>query len=117
MVAAFGDLQITVVTRRQLQVGVLDRCPGHQVEIRRAAHGGGFVHRADDLFVLMRAGDGQHLREASADRVRLAAHAAGDDDAAVLGNRFADRFERLLLGGVEEAAGIDQHHIGAGVIG
>ena len=49
--------------------------------------------------------------------VRLLAHAAGDDHPAVLGNRLADRLEAFLLGAVEEAAGVDQHDVGAGVVG
>src|SRR5688572_33345540 len=48
-----------------------------------------------------------------ADRLLVAAHAAGDDDLAVLLQRLADRVERLLLGAVEEAAGVHDHHVGA----
>ena len=75
------------------------------------------MDRGDDLFILLRAGDREDLRKARADDVGLAAHAAGDDDAAVLGNRLADRLEAFLLGAVEEAAGVDQHDVGAGIVG
>jgi hypothetical protein len=42
----------------------------------------------------------------------LRPQAAGDDHLAVFGQRFADGVERLLDGGVDEAAGIDDHQIG-----
>jgi len=41
--------------------------------------------------------------------------ASGDDDLAVLGERLADGAERLLDRGVDEAAGIDDDEVGAGV--
>ena len=77
----------------------------------------GLVHLLDHGLILMRAGDGEHVRMGRADAVGLDAEAAGDDDAAVLGQGLADRGERLLLGAVEEAAGIDHHRIGALVAG
>ena len=55
------------------------------------------------------------VRECVADRLGLRAHAAGDDDAAVLVHRRADRGERFGLGAVEEAAGVDDDGVGAGV--
>src|ERR1700761_9252766 len=45
--------------------------------------------------------------------LRLRAHAAGDDDLAVLGHGVADGRERFLLGAVEEPAGVDDDDIGA----
>jgi len=75
------------------------------------------VDRGDDLFILLRAGDREHSREARTDDIGFLAHAAGDDDPAVLGNRFADRFQAFGLGAVEEAAGVDQHHVRARIIG
>ena len=42
--------------------------------------------------------------------------AAGYDDLAVLGQRLADGGERLLDRGVDEAAGVDDDEVGAGVI-
>ena len=112
VVAALGDLQIAVVARRQLEPGL-----GHQVDERVRDRRRGLVDRGDDFLILLRAGDREHVREAGADDVGFLAHAAGDDDAAVLGDRFADRLEALFLGAVEEAAGVDQHHVGAGIIG
>ena len=70
----------------------------------------------DHLFILVRAGDREHLRMRGADRVGFLAHAAGDNHAAVFGNRLTDRGKAFLLGAVEKPAGIDQHHIGARVI-
>ena len=75
------------------------------------------MHRSDDRFILLGAGDGENLREAGADDIRLIAHTAGNDDPAILGNRFADRREAFFLGAVEKTAGVDQHDIGAGIVG
>ena len=47
----------------------------------------------------------------------LGAEAAGDDHLAVLGQRFADRVERLGDRGVDEAAGVDDDEVGAVVVG
>ena len=51
------------------------------------------------------------------DQILLGAQAARDDDAAVLGERLADGVERFLDGGVDEAAGVDDNQVGAGVVG
>jgi hypothetical protein len=40
-----------------------------------------------------------------------------NDDFAVLGERLADRAEGFLDRGVDEAAGVDDDEIGAGVVG
>ena len=53
----------------------------------------------------------------AADVALVGAEAAGDDDPAVRGQRLADRLEALGLGAVEEAAGVDDHRLGAGVVG
>ncbi len=125
VVAALRDFQVAVVTRRELQLGVLDRAAplrkqvlrADEVEIGRPRHRRGRVDRAYDLLVLMRARHREHAGEARADGVGLLAHAARDDHAAVLRDRLADRLQAFFLGGVEEAAGVDQHHVGALVIG
>ena len=44
------------------------------------------------------------------------AQAPGHHHLAVLGERFADRIERFLDRGVDEAAGVDDDEVGAGVI-
>src|SRR5262245_33470655 len=51
------------------------------------------------------------------DDAALRAEAAGDDHPAVLGERLADRVARLLDRRVDEAAGVDDHEIRAGVVG
>ena len=50
-------------------------------------------------------------------QIFLESQAAGNDDLAVLGQRLADGAERLLDRGVDEAAGVDDDEVGAGVIG
>ena len=77
----------------------------------------GLMHLLDHGLILMRAGDGEHLRMGGADAVGLDPEAAGDDDPAVLRQGFADRRERFFLGAVQKAAGIDHHRIGALVAG
>jgi hypothetical protein len=41
----------------------------------------------------------------------------GHDDFAILGERFADGSERLLDRRIDEAAGVDDDEVGAGVVG
>jgi len=47
----------------------------------------------------------------------LRPQAAGDDDLAVLLQGFADGVQRFLDRGVDEAAGVDDDEVGAGVVG
>ncbi len=76
----------------------------------------GAVHRVEHAFVLLRPGDGEHVGVFRRDLLGLGAHAAGDDDLAVFGERIADCLQRLRLRAVEEAAGVDDHHVGALVL-
>jgi hypothetical protein len=46
-----------------------------------------------------------------AHHIALRTEATGDDDPAVLGERLADRVERLLDGAVDEPAGIDDDEL------
>ena len=108
VVAAFGNLQIGVVARRQL-----DALRRQQVEIGIMRRRRRLVHRRHDALIGLRSGDGEHVRVLVADHVRLGAEAAGDDDAAVLGQRVADRLQRLVAGRIEEAAGVDDDQVGA----
>ena len=111
VVAAFGNLQIGVVARGEPQAAF-----GHQVH-ELVGHGRQVVvNGADHAFILMRAGDGEDAGMGLPDQVLLDAEATGNDDATVLVERLADGLEALLLGAVEKAAGIDQHHIGAFVV-
>ncbi len=72
------------------------------------------MHRRDHLFVALRTGDLEHLRMPIENFLRLGSQATGDDDFAVLGQRFADRVQRLVHRGIDETAGIDHHQIGGG---
>ena len=108
IVAAFGNLQIRVVARRQL-----DAFGRHQVDERVVRRRRRAMHRLDHALVLLRAGDGEHVGEFRGDLLRLRAHAAGDHHLAVLGHRRADGLERLRLRGIEEAAGVDDDEVGA----
>jgi hypothetical protein len=63
----------------------------------------------------MWAGDGKHGGVGLLDEIFLGTEAAGDDHLAVLGERLADRVERFLLRGVDEAAGVDDDEVGAAV--
>ena len=62
--------------------------------------------------VVLRSADGQHAGVRFADLLGLLAEAAGDDDFAVLGQRLADRVQRFGHRRVDEAAGVDHHHVG-----
>ena len=109
MVAAFGNLQVGVVAR-----GQLDALRWHQVD-QRVVLGfrrDDFVYGVDHLLILLRAGDGQHARVHVADAVFGHAHAAGDDHLAVFRQRLTDGVQRLGLGAIDEATGIDHHHVG-----
>jgi len=116
MVAAFGDLQVGEVARRQLHA---DLIPGrrNQVDlgVRAWRHRG--MDRVQNLLVLLRPGDRQHRRVGGADRRRLGAEAAGDDHPSVGAQRLADRLQALGLGAVEETAGVDDHRLGPCVVG
>ncbi len=70
------------------------------------------MHGVEHALVLLRAGDGEHAGIRLLDLFGLGAHAAGHDHLAVLGHGLADRRERLLLGAVEEAAGVDDDDVG-----
>ena len=111
MVAAFGNLEIAVMARREFQTTF-----GDQIDERIGDGGRCFMHRIHHILILMRAGDCQHAGEACTDQFGFIAHAAGDDDAAVFGDCLTDRFERFLLRGVEKAAGVDQHDVGPRII-
>ncbi len=110
VVAAFGDLEIGVVPRRQL-----DALIGNEVDERIVRRGRRRMHRRHHALERLRSGDRRDVGESLADRLRLGAHAAGDDDAAVFPHRRADRCERFRLGAVEKAAGVDDDGVGARV--
>ena len=94
----------------------LDALRRHQVGERIVLRRRGTMHRLQHAFVLLRAGDGEHARMHGGDFFRFRAHAAGDDDLAVLGHGLADGGERFRLRAVEKAAGIDDGEVGAGMV-
>ena len=112
VVTALGNLEIAVMARCQA-----DARGGQQVDewIGAGWHRG--VHGIENLLVLVRAGHRQNPGMRAGDIIGLGPETAGDDHAAILGQRFADGFEALGLGAVEKAAGVDDHRVGAGVIG
>src|SRR5262249_59004763 len=89
VVAGLGNLQIGVMPR-----GELDASGWQQVDERVMARRQRAMHRLDHALVLLRTGDGEHLRIARGDLLRLGAHAAGHDHLAVLVERLADGRER-----------------------
>ena len=89
----------------------------HEIEKRIMQGRDRVVDGGDDLFVLVRTGDCEDARVLGANAAFLDTHAAGDDDAAVLGHCFANGVQAFGLGTVEEAAGVDDHHVGAVVVG
>ncbi len=112
VVAALRDLHVRVVARGQVQP--LGR---HEIDEGIVERGHRVVHRRDHGLVLVRAGDGEHVGMHGADARLLDAHAPRDDDAPVLGDGLADGGEALLLGRVQKPAGVDDDHVGAGVVG
>ena len=86
VVAAFGNLQIGVVARRQL-----DALRRHQIEMRIVRRRQRAMHGIQHALILLRPGDREHAGIGRRDLLGFGAHAAGDDDLAVLGHGLADR--------------------------
>src|SRR3546814_17272973 len=102
MVAALADLEIAIVPGGEFQTTL-----GDEVDEGALCRRRGVVDGVDDLLILMRAGDGEHLGEAGAADVGFAAHAAGDDDAAVLFHPLPDRLQAFPLPPTPEAPAVD----------
>ena len=113
VVAPFGNLQIGVVARGQLDA--VGRYQTGEGVVLRLLHI--FVDVTQHLFVGVGAGDLEHLGVDLADLILFGAKAAGDDHLAVLGQRFADRFQRLLHRAVDKAAGVDDDQLGIVIAG
>ncbi len=112
VIAAFGNLEIRVMARRQL-----DAVVRHQIHERVVTRRQRGMHCLHDALVVLRAGYRQHLRVRLANLLRALAQAAGDDDLAVGVHRLADRVQRFGHCRIDEAAGVDHHHIGSVVAG
>jgi len=111
MIAAFGNLQIGVVLRRELDADIVI-ATRHQVDEGIVPLRQRRVHGAHHAGVILRPADRQHIRVHRADLLRALAETTGDDHLAVFGQRLADGVERFGHCRVDETAGIDHHHIG-----
>jgi hypothetical protein len=109
VVAAFGNLQIGVVARSQL-----DALGRYQVDQRVVvlAWWHHLVNGIEDLLILLRAGHRKHAGVHVADCAFFHAHAASHDHFAVFCQGFTDHFQRLGLGAVDKATGVNHHHVG-----
>ena len=106
VIAAFRDLEVSVVPRRQSHA--LRR---HEVHERVVPGRQVLMNGADDFFVGVRAGDLEDRGMPLRDLLGLRTEAAGHDHAAVLRERLADGVERLVHRVVDEAAGIDDDEV------
>ena len=75
------------------------------------------MHRFHHARGIVRPGDREHRRVRFPDQIGFETQATRDDDLAVLGQRLADGAQRLLDRRVDEAAGVDDDEVGAGVVG
>ena len=75
------------------------------------------MNRVEHLFILMRPRHGEHLGMGAGDILRLCPQTARDDDPAIGLDGLTDGLQAFGLGAVEEAAGVDDHGLRAGVIG
>ena len=75
------------------------------------------MHRPHHAIGVVRSGDREHAWMRRLHDALFRAKASCDDDLAVLRQGFADGMQRLRDRGVDEAAGIDDDEIRAGVIG
>ncbi len=112
VVTALGNLEIAVVARRQA-----DGAGGQEIDERVGLGGHGLVDGVEHGLVLVRAGDGEDLWMRAGDVFGFGPQTAGDDDTAVFTQCLADGLKAFGLGAVEKAAGVDDHRIGALVIG
>ena len=118
VVAPFADLQIRIVTGRELDARHATRL-WHQVQEGVVRLGHMQVHRVHHFLRGMRAGDGQHAGMHLAHQVAAAlafagTQTSGDDDLAILGQRLADGVQAFPHRVVDEATGVDDHQIGTG---
>ena len=109
-VAPLGDLQIGVVAGRG------------EVALGRQSLSAGGAQRAGDALQIAGAEVVVDLGNLGPQLVGVALREAADDEQALdlpgrLGRRGAqDHIDRLLLGVADEAAGVDDHHLGVGAV-
>src|SRR4029077_1770663 len=71
------------------------------------------MHGIEHALILLRSCDRQYAGGGHLDLFGFRAHAARDNDLAILRHRLPDRAKRFPLGAVEKAAGVDDDEIGA----
>ena len=71
-----------------------------------------FSHRPQHFLIGGRSADAQHLGVPGANgfSVFAATHAASDQHPTILADRFANRLQALLLGGIDKPAGVDDDY-------
>ena len=116
MIAAFADLEVGVVARRELETGDAERI-GHEIDERVVRLRQIGMDRIHHLLRGVGTGHGQHARVHLANQIAatvaaLGSETSGDDHTAVGGQRFTDGVEAFAHGVVDEAAGVDDHQIG-----
>ena len=70
------------------------------------------MHVLQNLIGGMRTGNRQHARMRVADNISLCPKTTGNNNLAILGQCLANRVQRFFNGGIDKAAGIDDHQIG-----
>ena len=108
MVAAFGNLQIGIVLRRQPDALRRHQTGKRVVRLRQIR-----ANVLHDLVGRMRPGNRQYAGVQVTDQFFARAQAAGHDYLAIFGQRFADRIQRFFDSRIDETAGIHHHQIGA----
>ena len=116
MIAAFGNFQVGIVFRREL-----DACCGNKVYERVVRLRQMGVYVLHDFIPGVRAGDSQNLRmdlldEITAALARFGTQATGDDYFAVFRERLADRIERFFNRGIDESTSIHYHQVRPSVV-
>ena len=109
MIAAFGDFQVGIVPRRQL-----DTLGRHQIRERVVLAGGRhkLVYRTDHFFIRMGPRYRQHAGMGFADFVCFNAHTTGDNDFTVFTDSFTNGVQRFLFRRINKTAGVHHHNVG-----
>ncbi len=109
MIAALGDLQVSVVGRGELDALGRDEIGKRVVGRRRFEM---VVNRTHHFLVGIRSAYRQHLRVAVYYLVLAGAQTPGHDNFAVFVQGFANGVEGFLLGLVDESTGVDHDQVG-----
>ena len=89
----------------------------HQIAVGIVWFGQVCMHCLHHLIGGVRAANSQHLGMRLQYHVALGTQTAGDDNFAVLRQRFADGVQRFLHRTVDKTAGVNHHQIGVGIAG